>query len=87
MSNLLALSAPKPMTATQVANEVSKIRGLVSVNARGQKDYLDGAISRLEGMKEASLERESQAYIKLGVSSLEELQAKLDVANAEGLWY
>lgn len=87
MSNLLALSVPKPMTATQVANEVSKIRGLVSANARGQKDYLDGAISRLEGMKEASLERESQAYIKLGVSSLEELQTKLDVANAEGLWY
>lgn len=87
MSNLLALSAPEPMTATQVADNVSRIRGLVSVNARGQKDYLDSAIARLDGMKEDSLRRESQAYINLGVSGLEELQAKLDAANTEGLWY
>ena len=84
--NLLALSAPTPRTATQVAESVSEIRNLVSVNAKGTKSYLNGAIARLKDMKRDSEDREEKAYEVLGVGNLKELQDRLDDANREGLW-
>ena len=53
--NLLALSAPKPMTATELGNFLSKnIYPLTSIHTKSKKNYLDAMIDKLQLMKEES---------------------------------
>jgi hypothetical protein len=53
--NLLALPAPRPMTATELGNFLSKnIYPLTSIHAKGKKNYLDTMIDKLQSMKEES---------------------------------
>lgn len=87
-SNLLALPSPRaPMTATELGNFLAKdIRPLVSVNAKGGKDYLNGMINKLQEMQSSSIEAEQKAYNMLGVNSLSELQNELDKLNDAGLF-
>lgn len=85
--NLLALSAPKPMTATELGNFLSKnIYPLTSIHTKSKKNYLDSMINKLQLMKEESQISEQRAYDMLGVKSLEELQQELDKLNASGLF-
>jgi hypothetical protein len=53
--NLLALPVPRPMTATELGNFLSKnIYPLTSIHAKSEKNYLDTMINKLQLMKEES---------------------------------
>lgn len=82
----MSITSYTPMDSTQVIDFLSgRVAPIASSRSERRAEYITSAIAKLKAQASASEAKENEAYLKFGVSSLRQMQQKLDELNANGL--